>query len=300
MSLPLITNLFYRSSFTGAISHFQSLSSPTAIDVAFAIRSHLSLSPPSLSTARSLATQHASLLGSNLSKGFQTFCDVIEQVQTTSEDLDLGIQVSALSDINDSVSELGDVNFDGEKEQIEVLLATTQYLDQDPIGALETLQMGSTSQKNLGSLALGVHLLLLIHRVDLAEKEYTAARVWAEDSLVIQLIEAALGLYKGGRASQQAYYVYDEFASVGSTSEEGSGARSCGMKLGRAVGLMKRGEYTRAEETVREASTMLKQDSEGGESKSSLDKEVDANQAVLALYLNPASKLPNAGQEYLK
>ncbi len=55
-------------------------------------------------------------------------------------------------------------------------------------------------------------MLLAIHRLDLAEAEYLAARKWADDSLLIQLIEAWIGLAKGGRSTQQAFYVYDELA----------------------------------------------------------------------------------------
>ena len=37
------------------------------------------------------------------------------------------------------------------------------------------------------SIALGVHILLSINRPDLAQKEYEAARKWADDSLLIQV-----------------------------------------------------------------------------------------------------------------
>lgn len=70
------------------------------------------------------------------------------------------------------------------------------------------------------------------------------------------------------------------------------------MKLGRAVALMKRGEFSKADETAREAATALEQT--GGAAKSNIDKDVQANLAVLALHLNPGSKLVNAGQEHLE
>ena len=302
MSLSLTATLFYKSSFSGAIESYTSSSSSgsaTASDTAFAVRSYLALSPAQTSSARELARKQESsgALDRNTTKALNIFADVIEHVQSTpKDDLDLGNQVSALSEVLEGVQEFGQ----GEEEHIECLLATAQWLDQDPIGALETLKAGSATQRNLGSLALAVHLLLLNSRYDLAVKEYEAARTWADDSLLIQLIEAELGLVKGGRNAQQAYYVYDEFASLSATSEEGKGARLAAMKLGRAVGLMKRGEYAKAEETLREAKTTLEQDGSSSAGASALTKEINANLAVLALHLNPASKLPNAGQEFLK
>ncbi|CAO1623807.1 unnamed protein product [Sympodiomycopsis kandeliae] len=73
------------------------------------------------------------------------------------------------------------------------------------------------------------------------------------------------------------------------------------MKLGRGIGLTKTGDYPRAEETLREAKTVLEQDSEAeaGGGKSDLVKETNAKLAVLALHLDPGSKLSNAGQEFL-
>lgn len=301
MSLSLTATLFFKSSFAGAISAYQSASSSSSSspsDVAYAVRSYLALSPPQFDQARGLISQQTDALGNNTSKALTVFANVIEHVHKTPEDSrDLGNQVSALSEVYEAHQELGE----GDEEQIECLLATTQWLDQDPIGALETLKAGTTSQRHLGSLALAVHLLLLNNRYDLASKEYEAARAWAEDSLLIQLIEAELGLVKGGRSAQQAYYVYDEFSSLSSSSEEGRGARLATMKLGRGVGLIKRGEYSKAEETLREARTLLEQDSEADAiGKTELAKDINANLAVLALHLNPASKLGNPGQEFLK
>lgn len=299
MSLSLTATLFFKSSFAGAIaSYTQSNDAPTSSDTSYAVRSYLALSPPQFDSARQLIATKSDDLGPNTSKALRIFCDVIEHVHSTPEDSrDLGNQVSALSEIHEAYTELGE----GDEEQIECVYATTQWLDQDPLGALETLKAGSTTQKNLGSLALAIHLLLLNNRYDLASKEYEAARTWAEDSLLIQLIEAQLGLVKGGRNAQQAYYVYDEFSSLSTSSEEGRGARLASMKLGRGVGLIKRAEFSKAEETLREAKTLLDQDSEAESiGKTDLAKDINANLAVLALHLNPASKLGNPGQEFLK
>lgn len=44
------------------------------------------------------------------------------------------------------------------------------------------------------SVALIVHIYLSIARPDLAKKEYEAAKKWADDSLLIQMVEATIGL----------------------------------------------------------------------------------------------------------
>lgn len=120
-----------------------------------------------------------------------------------------------------------------------------------------------------------MHILLSINRPDLAQKEYAAARTWADDALLIQvrlswreeltvakevshqafshelqLIEAYLGIYSGGRAAQQAYYVYDELAQNPSQAGKLSSVVSL---TGKAVARMVSGEYTEADTVLAEA-----------------------------------------------
>lgn len=71
------------------------------------------------------------------------------------------------------------------------------------------------------------------------------------------------------------------------------------MKLGRGVALMKRGEWGKAEEGLREAGTGLQQAGDG-QGTGPIERDIQANLAVAALHLNPASKLENAGQEHLE
>ena len=44
------------------------------------------------------------------------------------------------------------------------------------------------------SVALQIQLLLAMDRLDLAKRAYEQAKLWAEDSLIIQLCEAWIGL----------------------------------------------------------------------------------------------------------
>ncbi|PWN94403.1 hypothetical protein FA10DRAFT_274336 [Acaromyces ingoldii] len=173
---------------------------------------------------------------------------------------------------------LGDAN----GQTIRICVATAMMRDDDPVGALETLGMGTASSKEIESVALGVHILLSINRPDLAQKEYTAARTWADDALLIQLIEAYIGLYSGGRPAQQAYYVYDELAQNPAQAGKPS---SVGVLTGKAVAHMVAGNRAEAEKVLAEAAELDPDNA-----------DVVANQAVLAEY---GAKAPGS-TEYLE
>lgn len=71
------------------------------------------------------------------------------------------------------------------------------------------------------SVALLVQLYLSMDRLDLAKQTYTQAKVWAEDSLIIQLCEAWIGLRQGGEDDggyQSAFYCYDEMSQLPSAN----------------------------------------------------------------------------------
>ena len=69
-------------------------------------------------------------------------------------------------------------------------------------------------------------------------------------SIFSQLIEAYLGIYSGGRAAQQAYYVYDELAQNPSQAGQPSSVPSL---TGKAVARMVSGEYAEADTVLTEA-----------------------------------------------
>jgi coatomer subunit epsilon len=60
-----------------------------------------------------------------------------------------------------------------------------------------------------GSVALIVQIYLSISRVDLAKKEFDRARKWAEDDLLLQQMEASIGLLTGkdSYSNTHSYYV---------------------------------------------------------------------------------------------
>lgn len=76
---------------------------------------------------------------------------------------------------------------------------------------------------------------LLQNRTDLAIKEVTAARKWAQDSLLVNLAESWVGLRQGGEKYQQAFYVFEELAQAPSTSSTWSlvSQAVCELHLGR-------------------------------------------------------------------
>jgi len=73
--------------------------------------------------------------------------------------------------------------------------------------ALETLGAESTTE-NLEAVAIAVQIFLSIHRPDLARKEFERAKQWAEDDLLLQLIESTIGLVTGkdGYSDSQSFY----------------------------------------------------------------------------------------------
>ncbi|KIM23077.1 hypothetical protein M408DRAFT_332551 [Serendipita vermifera MAFF 305830] len=77
--------------------------------------------------------------------------------------------------------------------------------------ALETLEAG-TSTHNLEGIALTVQLYLSMNRLDLAQKEFEKAKSWAEDDMLLQLIEATVGLASGAGNYSNPHSFYNEQA----------------------------------------------------------------------------------------
>ncbi|KAM4063895.1 coatomer epsilon subunit [Hirsutella rhossiliensis] len=82
----------------------------------------------------------------------------------------------------------------------------------------EALALLSQHQASLEAVALIVQIQLQQNRTDLAIKEVSAARRWAQDSLLVNLAESWVGLRVGGEKYQQAFYVYEELAQAPSTT----------------------------------------------------------------------------------
>ncbi|KAF3760939.1 hypothetical protein M406DRAFT_324564 [Cryphonectria parasitica EP155] len=100
--------------------------------------------------------------------------------------------------------------------------ATVQVLGGTVLAATgmgeEALTLLGRHQGNLDAVALIVQIHLQQNRNDLAIKEVTAARRWAQDSILVNLAESWVGLRLGGEKYQQAFYVFEELAQAPSTS----------------------------------------------------------------------------------
>ena len=120
-------------------------------------------------------------------------------------------------------------------------------------------------QGNLEAVALLVQIHLMQNRTDLAVKEVTAAKRWANDSLLINIAEAWMHTRQGGQENyQSAFYVYEELATTpGSTSPT--------ALVGQAVSEMHLGRWEEAEQALSQALAM-----------ENADVEAIANSIVLA------------------
>jgi len=81
-----------------------------------------------------------------------------------------------------------------DKALVRVLAATAFARAGEIEEALETL--GSDTE-DLEAVALIVQIYLSINRVDLAKKQFERSKRWAEDDLLLQLIESTIGLVTG-------------------------------------------------------------------------------------------------------
>ncbi|KAF8604106.1 hypothetical protein BDV93DRAFT_522910 [Ceratobasidium sp. AG-I] len=122
-----------------------------------------------------------------------------------------------------ALEELRDTSLEVEGEEgslnglVKVVAATAFLREGEVEEALATLGAG-TGSKDMECVALIVQAYLSINRPDLAKKEYEAAKKHGDDSLLIQLIEAALGLATGGAGATQASYIYTEQSLLLSSS----------------------------------------------------------------------------------
>ncbi|KAL9062007.1 MAG: hypothetical protein Q9206_000098 [Seirophora lacunosa] len=82
----------------------------------------------------------------------------------------------------------------------------------------DALSLLSKHQGNLEAIALITQIHLQQHRTDLALKEVSAARKWAQDSLLVNIAESWVGMRVGGESYQSAFYVFEEMAQTPSST----------------------------------------------------------------------------------
>jgi coatomer protein complex subunit epsilon len=96
-----------------------------------------------------------------------------------------------------------------DKDIVRVLSGTAFARAGEVEEALETLGVGSSTE-NLEAVALIVQVYLSINRPDLAKKEFERSKRWAEDDLLLQLIEASIGLLTGKDSYSNCNSFYTE------------------------------------------------------------------------------------------
>lgn len=277
-----VQSLFYQGAYQGCIdlalsstSNARSSDPASVSTLLYAARSQLARSPSDPASALSLLS---SLPSEPHVQAIQSLARFIQAHTQNNTD--------AMSRELVNLTELLDHAVVGEDkgQTIRCAAATALYLDGDAEEALNTLGVASSaSSKEIECVALGVHILLAIHRLDLAEKEYLAARAWADDSLLIQLIEAWIGLAKGGRATQQAFYVYDELAQNPSAAGTVNAVPSL---IGKATALAANADWQGAKKQLDDAAAL-----------DPSNAQILANRVVVETHATPASQ---AGLEYLQ
>ncbi|KAM5544191.1 hypothetical protein V8D89_001851 [Ganoderma adspersum] len=136
-----------------------------------------------------------------------------------------------------------------EKGVVRVLAGTAFARAGEIEEALEVLGAGNDTQ-NLEAVAYAVQVYLSISRPDLARKELERAKRWAEDDLLLQRIEACVGLATGKDAYADAHSFYAEQLANPSLS-------SPHLLTARGIARLLRGEVPAAKSDLEEAVSQL-------------------------------------------
>jgi coatomer subunit epsilon len=119
---------------------------------------------------------------------------------------------AALEELRDLCVEVEGEDVDGtdrDRWLVRVLAGTAFARAGEVEEALESLCAGS-NKTSLEAVAVVVQVYLSIHRPDLARKELDAAKRWAEDDLLLQLIEASISLATGSDGYSDSHSFYTE------------------------------------------------------------------------------------------
>ncbi|KAL2418142.1 hypothetical protein ABEF95_005061 [Exophiala dermatitidis] len=151
---------------------------------------------------------------------------------------------------------------DGEDPTVQICAGTILAAAGEYAKAIELL---SKHQGNLEAVALLVQIHLHQNRTDLAVKEVSAAKRWAQDSLLINLAESWTNIRQGGSEKyQSAFYVYEELANT-------PGTTSPTVLVGQAVAELHLGRHEEAEAALQQAMNL-----------ENADVQAIANSVVLA------------------
>lgn len=202
-----VKQLFYQASYQACISEASEYphtpsDDPSSLHRALYIaRSHLALSSPSPSSAHAVLAPFLSLspvpLSARAVDAFASFHEVEEDAR-----------VDKVEEIRDLVLECEDGS-DEEEKTVRAIAATVFILVGENEEAVATLTEGA-AKDDLECIAILVQLLLSLNRRDLAQATYNSAKKFGSDSMLIQAMEAWIGLKTGSQPLHQSYYFYEE------------------------------------------------------------------------------------------
>ncbi|KAI7872565.1 coatomer epsilon subunit-domain-containing protein [Spinellus fusiger] len=126
---------------------------------------------------------------------------------------------------------------------VQVLVATVYINDHQLEEALKVLH---SREKKLECTALAVQVYLEMDRLDLARNEVSQCKIWGEDALLLQIMEAWVNLRVGGEKYQEGFYIFEELSQSGS-------AQTVKVLNGQAATQLSLGRYPEAEALLMEA-----------------------------------------------
>ncbi|PFH51763.1 hypothetical protein AMATHDRAFT_58220 [Amanita thiersii Skay4041] len=162
---------------------------------------------------------------------------------------------AALEELRDLAVEIEGEDVDGDerdKALVRVLAGTAFARAGEVEEALETL---GTETEDLEAVAVIVQVYLSINRPDLAKKQFDRSKKWAEDDLLLQLIESSMGIVTGkdGYTNASAFYT-EQLANPSLTSPH--------LLTARGIIRILRNETQEARSDLEEALERQKEDSE--------------------------------------
>ncbi|EJT99913.1 hypothetical protein DACRYDRAFT_23461 [Dacryopinax primogenitus] len=154
-------------------------------------------------------------------------------------------KAAALEELRELVLEVeGEEELGWEEGVVRVLSATAFFREGETEEALDTLS-GETAKKDLECVALTAQIQLCLNRADLAQKTLESAKKWADDALLLQLVEAWVSLRTIPPNYNSAYYTFLELTTVPSPSAP--------MLANRAIAQLCQGNIPEADGSLTEA-----------------------------------------------
>ncbi|KAJ3561696.1 hypothetical protein NP233_g10036 [Leucocoprinus birnbaumii] len=168
---------------------------------------------------------------------------------------DSSAKESALEELRDLCVEIegDDVEGDERDKALVKVLAGTAFARAGEIEeALETL---GTDTEDLEAVAVIVQIYVAINRPDLAKKQFERSKRWAEDDLLLQLIESTIGLATGrdGYHNPSSFYT-EQLANPSLSSPH--------ILTARGVTRILRNEFQEAKSDLEESMEQQKDDAE--------------------------------------